>query len=78
MMQPDGDFCIHGGAYCAYTQGTWGASTYMEIQNNGTLGIYTGSGSLIKGSNAAGFEGLIPINIMGGPYSEMFTGEPLT
>jgi len=61
-MQPDGDFCIHGAGYCAYTQGSWGSGTYMQILNNGTLAIYTSGGNLIKGSNAAGFEGLLPVN----------------
>jgi len=61
-MQDDGNFCLHGGNWCAYTQGSWGYNTYAQLQNNGTLGIYTGSGNLIKGSNAAGFEGLIPVN----------------
>ncbi len=61
-MQSDGNFCAYGGnAWCAYTQGSWGATTYAQIQNNGTFGVYTAGGNLIKGSNAVGFEGLIPV-----------------
>jgi len=65
-MQNDGNLCVYGpsnnGIYCAYTQGSWGANSYAQIQNNGVFGVYTSAGVLIKGTTLAGTEGLIPAN----------------